>query len=94
MSTERRSVSRGRDVLVCWFLSPHLSSYDLIGAPSQYSSGRGGVGNIRSPSRDVDRVAPGPEDISDTRGRDPLPAHHLNDEVRNLSVASLPTHLN
>ncbi|KAN0139328.1 hypothetical protein V8E53_002829 [Lactarius tabidus] len=45
------------------------------------SSGRGGAGNIRSPSRDVDRSVASADDYSDTRGRDPLPAHHLNDDV-------------
>jgi len=38
-----------------------------------YSTGRGGAGNIRSPSRDP-VVNKGPEDFSDTRGREPVPA--------------------
>ncbi|KAH8990850.1 hypothetical protein EDB92DRAFT_2088373 [Lactarius akahatsu] len=45
------------------------------------SSGRGGTGNIRAPSLDVDRVS-GPDDFSDTRGRDPVPTRYLQvDEV-------------
>jgi len=36
------------------------------------STGRGGAGNFRSPS--CDRAVDGPEDYSDTRGRDPVPA--------------------
>ncbi|KAI0249289.1 hypothetical protein BJV78DRAFT_706594 [Lactifluus subvellereus] len=39
------------------------------------SSGRGGTGNIRSPSQDP-VVGPGPEDHSDTRGREPFPVRH------------------
>jgi len=35
------------------------------------STGRGGAGNLREPSVDLPRVA-GPEDYSDTRGRDPV----------------------
>jgi len=38
------------------------------------SSGRGGAGNIRSPSREPANGGPGPEDYSDTRGRDPIPS--------------------
>lgn len=45
------------------------------------SSGRGGAGNIRSPSRDIDRVVASPDDFSDTRGRDPIPVRHLGDAV-------------
>jgi len=45
------------------------------------SSGRGGAGNIRSPSREVGPITPGPEDYSDTRGRDPIPVSHLGDAV-------------
>jgi len=42
------------------------------------SSGRGGTGNIRPPS--IDRVVgTGPEDFSDTCGREPIPVH--TDEV-------------
>ncbi|KAI0055366.1 hypothetical protein BV25DRAFT_1833215 [Artomyces pyxidatus] len=37
-----------------------------------HSTGRGGAGNIRSASRDP--VGPGPEDVSDTRGREPVSA--------------------
>ncbi|KAH9169381.1 hypothetical protein EDB89DRAFT_2073070 [Lactarius sanguifluus] len=45
------------------------------------SSGRGGTGNIRTPSLDLDRVS-GPDDFSDTRGRDPVLTRHLQaDEV-------------
>jgi len=44
------------------------------------SSGRGGTGNIRSPSRDpVDPT--GPEDYSDTRGRDLLPVRPLDEVI-------------
>jgi len=35
-------------------------------------TGRGGAGNYRSPSRE--RATGGPEDYSDTRGRDPIPS--------------------
>lgn len=35
-------------------------------------TGRGGAGNFRSPSREP--VVGGPEDYSDTRGRDPIPS--------------------
>jgi len=38
------------------------------------SSGRGGSGNIRSPSKDPEQRGHGPEDYSDTRGRDPVPS--------------------
>jgi len=38
-----------------------------------FSTGRGGAGNLRSPSREPIR-GPGPEDYSDTRGRDPIPS--------------------
>jgi hypothetical protein len=38
------------------------------------STGRGGAGNIRSPSRDPIEPTPGPEDYSDPRGRDPIPS--------------------
>ena len=71
-------------------------SYDLIGAFYQQSSGRGGTGNIlRSPSRDVnvDRTIASVDDYSDTRGRDPIPARHLNNDVRNLSLVSHITRL-
>ena len=43
----------------------------LIGA------GRGGAGNIRSPSREPVRGR-GPEDYSDTRGREPIPSGDPN----------------
>jgi len=43
------------------------------------SSGRGGAGNIRSPSGD--RVAAAPDDFSDTRGRDPINVRYLDDNV-------------
>jgi len=42
------------------------------------STGRGGVANIRAPSVDLPRVA-GPEDFSDTRGRDPV--RYLQEDV-------------
>jgi hypothetical protein len=38
------------------------------------STGRGGAGNIRSPSREPIAPHTGPEDFSDTRGRDPIPS--------------------
>lgn len=45
------------------------------------SSGRGGAGNIRTPSMDVDRVGvASPDDFSDTRGRDPI-ARHLDSDA-------------
>ena len=37
----------------------------------QQSTGRGGAGNFRSPS--CDRAVSGPDDYSDTRGREPIP---------------------
>ncbi|KAH9995894.1 hypothetical protein BJV74DRAFT_828860 [Russula compacta] len=40
------------------------------------STGRGGAGNFRSPSRG--REGTGPEDYSDTRGREPIPAGDPN----------------
>jgi len=40
------------------------------------STGRGGVGNFRSPSSD--RAVDGPEDYSNTRGREPVPAGDPN----------------
>ena len=61
-------------------------SYDLIGAPQQ-STGRGGTGNLRAPSVDLPRVA-GPDDYSDSRGRDP---QRYRDEVRNVSLI-FPSH--
>ncbi|KAI0298403.1 hypothetical protein B0F90DRAFT_717163 [Multifurca ochricompacta] len=45
----------------------------------QQSTGRGGVGNIRSPS--IDRSSTGPDDYSDTRGRDPIPSRDLNEVI-------------
>jgi len=41
--------------------------------PDYHLTGRGGAGNYRSPSREPAR-GPGPEDYSDTRGRDPIPS--------------------
>lgn len=42
-------------------------------------SGRGGAGNYRSPSREHEASSgPGPEDFSDTRGRDPIPSSDPN----------------
>jgi len=37
-------------------------------------TGRGGAGNYRSPSREPATGGRGPEDYSDTRGRDPIPS--------------------
>ena len=79
MSTERteRSSSRGR-VLVSGSSFPcpwYSSSHDriiVIGPPKQQMTGRGGAGNYRSPS--CDRATDGPEDYSDTRGREPVPS--------------------
>lgn len=42
----------------------------IIGASIQQLTGRGGAGNFRSPSREPAKN--GPEDYSDTRGRDPI----------------------
>ena len=53
----------------------------------QQSTGRGGSGNIRSPSREPVR-GPGPEDYSDTRGRDPIPSRDPN-EVCDLLLGIL-----
>jgi hypothetical protein len=44
----------------------------MFGASIQQLTGRGGAGNYRSPSRE--RATGGPEDYSDTRGRDPIPS--------------------
>jgi hypothetical protein len=62
-------------VVLSFSLTPGLFSYDrIIGAPIiQQSTGRGGAGNIRSPSREP-LTGRGPEDHSDTRGRDPIPS--------------------
>jgi hypothetical protein len=65
-------------VLSLKFFLPNLapgSSYDrLIGAfIIQQSTGRGGAGNFRSPSKEP-QLGLGPDDYSDTRGRDPIPA--------------------
>ncbi|KAF8477696.1 hypothetical protein DFH94DRAFT_755029 [Russula ochroleuca] len=40
-----------------------------------HSTGRGGAGNVRYPPRKREATGPGPEDYSDTRGRDPIPAN-------------------
>lgn len=59
-------------VLPCpWDSSSH-DRIILIGPPKQQMTGRGGAGNYRSPS--CDRAANGPEDYSDTRGREPVPS--------------------
>ena len=42
------------------------------GLGNVYVGGRGGAGNLRSSSREP--ATNGPEDYSDTRGRDPIPA--------------------
>jgi len=42
--------------------------------PIQLSTGRGGSGNIRSPSKDPVVITAGPEDYSNTCGREPIPA--------------------
>lgn len=42
------------------------------------STGRGGAGNFRSPSRERGAGGRGPEDYSDTRGRDPIPSGDPN----------------
>jgi hypothetical protein len=39
----------------------------------QVSVGRGGTGNMLEPSNEFVK-GPGPEDYSDTRGRDPFPS--------------------
>jgi len=41
--------------------------------PGYQLTGRGGLGNYRSPSRERESNGTGPEDYSDTRGRDPIP---------------------
>ncbi len=46
----------------------------IFGASIQQSTGRGGYGNYRSPSREYRVSQDGPEDFSDTRGRDPIPS--------------------
>ena len=49
-------------------------------ALNQQSTGRGGAGNIRLPSSE--RVeGRGPEDYSDTRGRDPIPVRDLDEVI-------------
>lgn len=70
-------------------ITPNLSSYHLNGAPQQ-SSGRGGAGNIRSPSGD--RVTSGPDDFSNTRGRDPVNVRYL-DDVRKFSLPPCIPHI-
>jgi len=45
-----------------------------LAASIQHLTGRGGAGNFRSPSRERGSGEPGPEDFSDTRGRDPIPS--------------------
>jgi len=57
----------------CVFPLPCLTR-SFISLTSQYSSGRGGVGNIRrtSASRDA-RPDSGPDDFSSPRGREPRP---------------------
>jgi len=45
--------------------------------PQLTGAGRGGAGNIRSPSREPVRGR-GPEDYSDTRGREPIPSGDPN----------------
>jgi hypothetical protein len=77
-----RSRSRGRGY-VCPFLLLLCFSSSHILAINQESTGRGGAGNIRLPSNE--RVeGRGPEDYSDTRGRDPIPARDP-DEVMFVS---------
>jgi hypothetical protein len=65
-----RSVSRGRENLVC-LSSPFFQFYPFL-TSFQQSSGRGGLGNIRSTSRGVSgiSIADGPDDFSGTRGRE------------------------
>jgi hypothetical protein len=46
--------------------------------PGFTSTGRGGAGNYRSPSRERGTNGDGPEDFSDTRGRDPIPSRDPN----------------
>jgi len=50
-------------------------------ATGLYSTGRGGAGNIRSPSREPIPPHTGPEDFSDTRGRDPIPSRDPNEVI-------------
>jgi len=73
-----------------WYSSSHdriVLPITAIAPPKQQKqvmTGRGGAGNFRSPS--CDRVSDGPEDYSDTRGRDPVPAGDPN-AVRTFSTA-------
>ena len=78
MSVLSRSLSRGRTegfTVGSFLLGSHLSSssHDRIFLALQ-STGRGGAGNYRSPSREHAPGGTGPEDYSDTRGRDPIPS--------------------
>jgi len=50
-----------------------ISERSVSRGREKYSTGRGGAGNIRAPSQDPVSTA-GPEDYSDTRGREPIPA--------------------
>jgi hypothetical protein len=47
--------------------------------PDMHLTGRGGAGNYRSPSRGHVVGERGPEDYSDTRGRDPIPSRDPNE---------------
>lgn len=78
MSIIERSLSRGRNddfvslpFLIVSQLGGRLMIVRFSRASIQKLTGRGGAGNYRSPSRGHPRE-PGPEDFSDTRGRDPI----------------------
>jgi hypothetical protein len=64
-------------VVSCVVLSFSNPTSLLIGASIQHLTGRGGAGNFRSPSREP--AVGGPEDYSDTRGRDPIPSRDPNE---------------
>jgi hypothetical protein len=60
-----------------------------FGASIQQLTGRGGAGNFRSPSREPVPGERGPDDYSDTRGRDPIPSGDPN-VVCDLLLLLLP----
>ncbi|KAH9918713.1 uncharacterized protein BXZ73DRAFT_52815 [Epithele typhae] len=66
-SSSPRSVSRGREA----FVRPPCFPPPIFALTPPQSSGRGGVGNIRKPSKDVDPTAVQPDEpLSPVRGRE------------------------
>ncbi len=58
-----------------------LTTGIYFGTLIQPSNGRGGLGNYRSSSREYRASHDGPEDFSDTRGRDKSPIHSCDPDV-------------